>query len=275
MSSGTLEISSYKFVCDFVRNKSAIELDSSKSYLVESRLAPVIKAHGLQGLDHLVEALRKPNSQVLAKDVVEAMTTHETSFFRDINPFDALRKTILPELLKKRQTERTISIWSNACSSGQEIYSISMMLKESFPELAPWKVRLLATDISTQVIKKAQEGLFNQTETNRGLPMQMLIKYFQREGLNWRIKDDVRKSVEFRLVNLIEPFPDLPKFDVVFLRNVLIYFSPETKTEILVKIRKALKPDGYLFLGGAETTINLNVPFERENAGTCSVYRPR
>ena len=265
----------FDFLCNFVREKSAIVLEPSKAYLVESRLNPVARNNGLSSLDELVAALRKPASRELARQVIDAMTTNESSFFRDLQPFESLKTVIIPELLEKRSKDRTLNIWSNACSSGQEVYSIAMLLRESFPALAGWKVRLIATDLSTTILKKAQEGIFNQTEVNRGLPMPMFLKYFTKSGLQWQIKEDVRKSIEFREVNLIESWPStLPTMDIVFLRNVLIYFSPETKTAILNKVHRILRPDGCLFLGGSETTMNLDTKFERVPVGKTTYYRP-
>ena len=265
----------FDFLCNFVREKSAIVLEPSKAYLVESRLNPVARNNGLSSLDELVAALRKPASRELARQVIDAMTTNESSFFRDLQPFESLKTVIIPELLERRSKDRTLNIWSNACSSGQEVYSIAMLLRESFPALAGWKVRLIATDLSTTILKKAQEGIFNQTEVNRGLPMPMLLKYFTKSGLQWQIKEDVRKSIEFREVNLIESWPStLPTMDIVFLRNVLIYFSPETKTAILNKVHRILRPDGCLFLGGSETTMNLDTKFERVPVGKTTCYRP-
>lgn len=265
----------FDFFCNFVRVKSAIVLEPSKAYLVESRLNPVARENGLSSLEELVAALKKPGSRELATKVIDAMTTNESSFFRDLQPFDALKTVIIPELMEKRAKERTLNIWSNACSSGQEVYSIAMLLRESFPTLAGWKVRLIASDLSTSILKKAQQGIFNQTEVNRGLPMPMLIKYFTKNGLQWQIKEDIRKSIEFREVNLIESWPPtLPTMDIVFLRNVLIYFSPETKTAILNKTHRILRPDGCLFLGGAETTMNLDTKFVRTPVGKTICYRP-
>ena len=265
----------FDFLCNFVREKSAIVLEPSKAYLVESRLNPVARNNGLSSLDELVAALRKPASRELARQVIDAMTTNESSFFRDLQPFESLKTVIIPELLERRSKDRALNIWSNACSSGQEVYSIAMLLRESFPALAGWKVRLIASDLSTAILKKAQEGIFNQTEVNRGLPMPMLLKYFTKSGLQWQIKEDVRKSIEFREVNLIESWPStLPTMDIVFLRNVLIYFSPETKTAILNKVHRILRPDGCLFLGGSETTMNLDTPFERAPVGKTICYRP-
>ncbi len=271
----TLNTNTFTFLCNFVRDKSAIVLEPSKSYLIESRLNPVARENGLANLEELVAALKKLGSRELSRQVIDAMTTNESSFFRDLQPFEALKAHIIPELMEKRAKERTLNIWSNACSSGQEVYSIAMLLRESFPALAGWKVRLIASDLSTAILRKAQEGVFNQTEVNRGLPMPMLLKYFTKNGLQWQIKDDIRKSIEFREVNLIETWPPtLPTMDIVFLRNVLIYFSPEIKTSILNKVQRVLRPDGCLFLGGAETTMSLDTKFVRVPVGKTTCYRP-
>ncbi len=273
MSTATLNSNAFEYICNLVRDKSAIVLEPSKTYLVESRLNPVARANGMTSIEELVEALRKPNSSKLTQAVIEAMTTNETSFFRDLHPFDALKSIILPALIAARSRERVLNIWSNACSSGQEVYTIAMLLKEHFPELGAWKVRLIASDLSTQILEKARDGIFNQTEVNRGLPLQMLLKHFQKNGLTWQIKEDIRKMVEFRQVNLVETFPLLPQMDIVFLRNVLIYFAPETKRDILNKVKKVMRSDAVLFLGGAETTMNLDVPFQRELVGKATVYK--
>jgi chemotaxis protein methyltransferase CheR len=271
-----LDNMTFDYLARFVREKSAIVLDPSKAYLLESRLMPVARDNGIGSLVDLVSALKRSGSRPLATQVIDAMTTNETSFFRDLHPFEALKAAILPDMLERRSKERTLTIWSNACSSGQEVYSIAMMLREHFPVLnAGWRVKLIASDLSTAILKKAQEGVFNQTEVNRGLPMPMLLKYFTKFGLQWQINDEIRRSIEFREVNLVEPWPPtMPSMDIIFLRNVLIYFDPATKTEILRKARKLLKPDGYLFLGGGETMMNLDLPFERTMVGKATVYRP-
>ncbi len=269
-----LDTGAFNYICNLVRDRSAIVLEPSKAYLVESRLTPVARQHGMETLTELVEALKKPTSRELTQQVVEAMTTNETSFFRDVHPFDALKQVIIPKLLETRARERAINIWSNACSSGQEVYTIAMIIRENFPELSSWRVKLFGSDLSKQILSRAKEGIYNQTEINRGLPLPLLLKYFDKQGMQWRIKEDLRKMVEFRELNLVEPWPTLQPMDVIFLRNVLIYFSPETKRQILTKTHKALRPDGFLFLGGAETTMNLDVPFNRENVGKTACYRP-
>jgi len=274
MTTATLNTHTFEFISKLIRTKAAIVLEPTKAYLVESRLNPVARDNGFDSLEKLVLELQRPGSQKLTQQVVEAMTTNETSFFRDLHPFDALKQQILPELIEKRSKERTLTIWSNACSSGQEVYTIAMIIREHFPELLNWKLKLIASDLSTQILDKARQGTFNQTEVSRGLPMPLLIKNFVKNGLTWQIKEDIRKMVDFRVINLVEPFPIMPTPDIVFLRNVLIYFAPEMKRDILNKVRKVMKPDGYLFLGGAETTMNLNVAFERTQIGKAVCYKP-
>lgn len=270
-----LDPQAFNFIANLVRIKSAIVLESGKAYLVESRLTPVARELGLEGISELVSELQKPGSLKLTQRVVEAMTTNETSFFRDIHPFTALKEKILPNLIQRRAKEKSLSIWSNACSSGQEPYTIAMLIAEHFPMLKDWKVRIISSDLSSQILDRARLGVFNQTEVNRGLPMSFLLKYFTKNGSQWKIRDDIRKMIEFRELNLVEPFPTLlPAMDIVFLRNVLIYFSPSTKSEILKKVHKVMQKDSYLFLGGSETTMNLNVSFEREQFGTAVGYRP-
>lgn len=275
MTTATLEPRSFDYISKLVRDKSAIVLDSSKGYMVESRLTPIVRECGLETIERLIESLQKPNSQGLIQKVVDAMTTNETSFFRDLHPFQALKTKLIPDLINARANERVISIWSNACSSGQEIYTIAMLIKENFPELCGWKVRLVASDLSTKILDKAKAGVFTQTEVNRGLPMPLLLKYFVKDGIQWKLRDEIRSMVEFQSINLIDPFPvNMNRMDIVFLRNVLIYFSPETKTTILNRVRTSLRSDGCLFLGGAETTMNLNVKFEKQQVGSAVFYRP-
>jgi len=275
MTNLSLDTQSFDYISDLVRNRSAIVLDKGKDYLVESRLVPVALECGFETLEKLVAELRKSNSQSLVKKVVEAMTTNETSFYRDLHPFQALKATVLPELIEKRGRERTMSIWSNACSSGQELYSIAMLVKENFPELAGWKLKLIGTDLSSKILERAKSGVFNQTEINRGLPMQLLLKYFIKDGIQWRIAEEIRNMIDVQALNLIEQFPSsMQKIDVVFLRNVLIYFSPEMKTSILNKVHASLAKDGYLFMGNAETILNLNVKFEKQLIGNAVCFRP-
>jgi chemotaxis protein methyltransferase CheR len=192
------------------------------------------------------------------------MTTNETSFFRDIHPFEALRKSILPELMARRAAERQVNFWCGAASTGQEPYSVLMLIAEHFPELLKWDIKFIATDLCSEVLARSRAGCFSQLEVNRGLPASLLVKYFIREGASWRIRDDLRRRVEFREMNLVKDWLSLPPLDIVFLRNVLIYFDVETKKTILAKARRLLRPSSYLLLGGAETTFNIDEAFERE-----------
>lgn len=270
-----LSSADFDFLAGLVRDRSAIVLEPGKMYLLESRLNPIARAFDLGSLSELADVLRRTSDRKLTNAVVDAMTTNETSFYRDIHPFELLKKQILPELIQKRSKERRLTIWSNACSSGQEIYSIAMMIREHFPQLSDWDIRLRATDLSSEILQRAESGMFNQTEINRGLPMQLLMKYFHRDGVHWKINDEIRSMVRFDCVNLIENWPaTLLAVDVVFLRNVLIYFTPETKREILSKVRRRISDDGCLFLGGSENTMNLTNEFERVQVERTVFYRP-
>lgn len=273
MSSATLTPDAINYVCSTVRDRSAIELDVSKSYLIESRLAPVAKKNGFDSIDALVNSLRAKRELRLEAELVEAMTTNETSFFRDIHPFDALRDTIFPELKTRNAASKTLNIWSAACSTGQEIYSIAMHLREYFADLASWNVNLVGTDLSDEVLDRAKAAKFSQVEVNRGLPAKLLVKNFQRSGLNWELKPEVRNMASFKKLNLIERWPPMPIMDVVFLRNVLIYFCPETKKKILASVRRIMAPQAILFLGAAETTMGLDDGFERLQVGKSVFYR--
>ena len=274
VTASTSDTDAIDFIRTLVRNRSAIVLDSNKAYLIESRVAPIIRQQGFDSLEGLVSELRKPSSSRLADEVIEAMTTNETSFFRDLHPFNALKTKILPDLAEKRRATRRLTIWSNACSSGQEPYSIAMLIREHFPEFEDWDLRIIATDLSGTIIARAKSGTFNQTEVNRGLPMQMLMKYFSREGMWWVLNKHIREMVDFRMLNLLDTWPPMRRFDIVFFRNVLIYFDVNTKHSLLSQVRDTMAADGYLFLGGSETTIGLNVPFNREPLTDTVCYRP-
>jgi chemotaxis protein methyltransferase CheR len=270
----TLALADFAYVRDLVRQQSAIVLGDDKSYLVESRLGPVARGEGLPSLAALVERLRGAAATELRRKVVEALTTNETSFFRDIKPFEALRRVILPELFAGRAPARQLRIWCAACSTGQEPYSIALLLREDFQAYLRWNIQLLATDICRDLIARAREGRFSQLEVNRGLPARLLLHHFVQVGRGeWQCKEEVRNLVQFRHLNLIDPWPPMPAQDVIFLRNVLIYFNNETKQQILAKVRRILSPDGYLFLGGAETTLNLDDGFVRQEVAGTSCYR--
>ncbi len=262
----------FEFIRDLVRVKAGIVLDPGKEYLVESRLALLIRKEGLPSLSALVAALRSRSANGLHYKVIEAMTTNETTFFRDHKPFELLRTKVLPEVVSRRGAGKKISIWCAASSSGQEPYSIAMLLREHFPFLVTWRVDLIVSDISREMLARTRQGRYSQLEVNRGLPATYLVKYFRKEGADWQVLDDLRQMLCLREINLAEGWPHLPPLDIVFMRNVLIYFSVESKKEILARVRKLLKVDGYLFLGGAETTLNLDDDFEAV-PGLSTCYR--
>ncbi len=265
----------FDYVRGLVQRDSAIVLDAGKEYLVEARLAPLVASEGFNSLSELVSSLRSRPSAALQQKVIDCMTTNESSFFRDIHPFEALRKTILPNLIARRQTERRLSIWCGACSSGQEPYTVAMILRENFPALLNWRVDIHATDISPTMLARARAGKFNQLEVNRGLPAPLLVKYFHKFEGGWQIREDLRTMIQFKDLNLAKPWPLLPNFDLVLMRNVLIYFDLATKREIFARIRKVLRTDGTLFLGGAETTVGIDDSFDRNMVGTAVCYRMR
>ncbi len=265
----------FDYIRDLVRRGSAIVLEPSKEYLVEARLGPLARKEGLGSLADLVAQLRAQSQGALHRKVIDAMTTNETLFFRDVHPFEALRKTVLPELIAAREATRHLRVWSAACSTGQEPYTIAMTMRENFPELMRWKLEIFATDLSSEVLAKARMGAYGQIEMNRGLPAKLMVKYFSKQGVDWQLNEDIRKMVEFREMNLAESWPTMQPYDVIFLRNVLIYFDVETKKTILRRVRQLLRPDGYLFLGAAETTMNLDDGFVRVQIEKSGAYRLR
>jgi chemotaxis protein methyltransferase CheR len=265
----------FDYVRNYVRDQSAIVLEQGKEYLVESRLQTLARKENLASIDVLVSKLRSDSSNGLHRKVVDAMTTNETSFFRDIHPFEALRKFILPELAARRAQERQLNFWCGAASTGQEPYSVLMLIAEHFPELLAWNIKFIATELCGEALARARCGCFNQIEINRGLPAALLVKYFVRQGAGWVIREDLRRRVDFRELNLVRNWPLDPPLDIIFLRNVLIYFDVETKKSILAKIRRLLRPGGYLLLGGAETTFNVDDAFERVVFDKSTFYRLR
>jgi chemotaxis protein methyltransferase CheR len=246
-----------------LREHSAIVLEADKRYLVECRLAPLIHERKLNSVGDLLARLRSDEERDLRRQIVEAMVTSETSFFRDHHPFEALRKVVLPALIDRRRCQRRLDIWCAASAHGQEPYSIALLIREHFPELAGWKIGLLASDISREVLARAGAGRYNQIEVNRGLPATLLVKYFEQHGAAWQLAPAIRDAVQFREINLAQPWPMLPRMDLILMRNVMIYFDVETKKSILGRVARLLQPDGYLLLGGAETTINLDDSFRR------------
>lgn len=270
----TVTATNFDYVRNLVSSQSAIVLERGKEYLVESRLAPLAQKLGLGSVHDLITKLRAEAPNGVHRLVVEAMTTNETSFFRDLHPFETLKKVIVPELLGRRGGQHTLRIWCGACSTGQEPYSLALLLRDSFPQLTHWRVELLATDLNRDVLEKARQGIYTQFEMNRGLPAVLLVKYFTKVKIDqWQLREDVRRMVQFQELNLAQPFPPLPAFDIIFLRNVMIYFDVETKKLILGRIRNVLAPDGYLFLGGAESVLNLDDGYESVSHGKSVCYR--
>lgn len=260
----------FRFFADLVKSASGINLTAGKEYLIESRLNELAKILNLRDLDELYRKAKLQMTPQLKNQIVEAMTTNETYFFRDQHPFDALKTFIIPEFIKTGRAKAGLKFWSAACSTGQEPYSIAMVIAEHFKQLVN-SVEILATDISKQVIEKGTAGRFTQVEANRGLPITMLIKYFKQQGAFWIINDDIKKMVHFRVLNLVGPLTAVGGFDVIFCRYVLIYFDQETKQQIIQKLEKALNPGGYLFFGATETPIGLSPAMERLTIGktTC------
>ncbi|HET9772486.1 MAG TPA: CheR family methyltransferase [Acidimicrobiia bacterium] len=263
----------FTYISDMVRTRSAIVLEPGKEYLVEARLAPLVRELGLGSIGDLVAKLRQPSGAVLAERVTEAMTTNETSFFRDVAPFQALRSTVLPEVIRARAAQRRLRIWCAASSSGQEPYSIAMTIADGFPELSTWDVQITATDLSTAMVERGRAGLYKALEVNRGLPAPMLVKYFTKVGVDYQLKPELCSMVTFSELNLIGAWPAFPTFDIVFLRNVLIYFDVDTKRTIIGRVKRLLASDGYLFLGAAETTMNIDDGFGRVPIERAGCYR--
>jgi len=252
----------YDYLRRLLRERSGLILSADKQYLVESRLLPVARRAGLAGLTDLVLRLRGSNAEPLAVEVVEAMTTNESFFFRDKIPFQHFVETIVPALMAARSSQRRIRIWCAAASTGQEPYSLAMTLKEMGNGTAGWRIEIIATDLSYEVLEKAKAGIYSQFEVQRGLPIQLLVKYFSQIGDTWQIAPDIRAMVQYRPLNLLADFAHLGSFDLVFCRNVLIYFDQRTKTDVLDRIARIIDHDGYLVLGAAETVVGLTNSFK-------------
>lgn len=272
-TTATIDGPTFEYVQKLVLERSAIALAPNKGYLVESRLVPLAKKHGMSTLTELVAKLRSSVFGELHEQVVDAMTTNETSFFRDLHPFEVLRTQILPGLIAARSATQTLNIWSAACSSGQEAYTIAMTIREHFPHLAKWRINILATDLSKEMLDRVASGTYSQIEINRGLPAMLMVKYFQQDGVRWKVKPELREMVTTKRLNLIEAWPALPKMDIIFMRNVLIYFTAETKRQILTNVRLQMAKDSVLFLGGAETTMGVDSVLQRHSMGNVAVYR--
>jgi chemotaxis protein methyltransferase CheR len=267
----TVTAAAFEWVCMVVQSDAAIELAPGKEYLVESRLAPLARRTGLPDVNAFVAQVRSSGDRRARDTIVDALTTNETSWFRDGGPFTAFEKEILPALRKDRAASRSIQVWSAACSTGQEPYSLAMLAKEG---LDGWRCQITATDLSPTVLAQARLGTYSQIEINRGLPANKLVTHFNRQGMRWSVNEDLRRMITFKEMNLARPFPPMGQFDVIFLRNVLIYFSVQTRREILKRALAVCRPDGYLVLGGAETTLGVDDNWARVAMGRTSVYRP-
>jgi chemotaxis protein methyltransferase CheR len=252
----------YEYLRKFLRDHSGLDLSADKQYLIESRLLPLARKAGISGIGELVQKLQGAGSGALVTSVVEAMTTNETFFFRDKVPFDHFRDTIMPEIIKARAGRRSVRIWCAAGSTGQEPYSLAMSLKEMGAALTGWRVEIIATDLSQEVLEKAKAGIYSQFEVQRGLPIQMLMKYFKQTGETWQINPELRAMIQHRQLNLLHDFAQLGTFDVIFCRNVLIYFDQDTKINIFNRLARQIEGDGFLVLGAAETVVGLTDTFK-------------
>jgi chemotaxis protein methyltransferase CheR len=252
----------YEFLRKLLKARSGLVLSADKHYLVESRLLPLARKMGLVNISGLVSRLQEPGAENLIVEVVEAMMTNESLFFRDKVPFEQFCQMIMPALLEARAATRRVRIWSAAASTGQEPYTLAMCLREMGRDLRGWRIELLATDISNEVLEKAKTGIYTQFEVQRGLPVLMLIKYFAQIGEMWQIAPELRSMVSFRQLNLLNDFSQLGVFDVVFCRNVLIYFDQDTKRNVLDRLGAVTASDGYLVLGAAETVVGLTAKFK-------------
>lgn len=251
----------YDYLRQMLKAKSGLVLSNEKQYLIESRLLPVARKANLASISALVARIKEPGQSALVDQVVEAMTTNESFFFRDKLPFDHFTQTMMPQLLQSRARDRRIRIWCAAASTGQEPYSLAMCLKEMEQKLAGWRIEIIGTDLSTEVLDKARQGIYSQFEVQRGLPINHLLKYFTQTGETWQVSAELRGMVQYRKLNLLENFSSLGQFDIVYCRNVLIYFDNETKIDIMGRIQKLMPDDGYLVLGAAETVVGLTDAF--------------
>ena len=253
----------FELFSTLVKQRSGLVLTKDKAYLLESRLTPVARKYSLKTLEDLAQMVRMKREEAVLHDITEAMTTNESFFFRDTKPFDQFRKLLLPELLRSRASKKQFRIWSSAASSGQEAYSLAMICAEEAAKLSGWKVDILGTDLSTEMVERAKSGIYSQFEVQRGLPIALLMKYFAQIGTDkWQIKEEMRRTVQFREANLLLDFGPVGVFDIIYCRNVLIYFDQPTKTRVLEAISHVLAPDGVLFLGGAETVLGISEKFK-------------
>jgi chemotaxis protein methyltransferase CheR len=273
ISVGEIHPDNYRFLQEHIRSHSGIVLEQDKHYLFESRLAPIIRQLGLQSINELCALLQTPCQLDLGRHVVEAMTTNETYFFRDPAQYHAIRTVLLPRLIAERRDTRKLRFWSAAASTGQEAYSMAMLLIEA--GLTGWNVQILGTDFSSQVLKRARSGIYQQIEVNRGLPAALLVKHFTKSGTNWELSDEIRRMVSFESIDLRSSMRALGPFDLVFCLNVMIYFDVETRNHILKELHGTLFRGGWLLLGGVESALGAEEWFEKQTIGNAIVYIAR
>ena len=262
----------FESLSSLLQQETAVVVDSKKEYLVEARLTQIALQEGFTSVTGLVDAVLQQRTTALAKRVLLALTTHETSFFRDQAPFEALRAELLPKLIQKRTRAQALTIWSAGCSSGQEPYSIALLIADSFPELSSWKVKIYASDINPFLLEQARAGTYSTLEVARGLPKQLLDKYFSHSQNGFQIDPAIKAQVEFNEINLIKPWPPFAA-DIIFLRNVLIYFDSKSRKKVLASIHKTLAPDGYLVMGTAESTRYLHAGFISAQLPQTNAYK--
>ncbi|MBK3777404.1 protein-glutamate O-methyltransferase [Azospirillum sp. YIM DDC1] len=257
-----MRVEDFDMFSTLLKQRSGLVLTRDKAYLLESRLMPVARKWNMKGLEELASTVRTRKDEALLRDITEAMTTNESSFFRDQKPFDQFKQIVLPRLLEARSAKRSIRIWSAACSSGQEAYSLAMLLNDDSAKLAGWRIEIVGTDISAEMVERSKSGIYTQFEVQRGLPIQMLVKHFKQQGDKWQISQQLRQMASFREFNLLGDLSGLGQFDIVFCRNVLIYFDQPTKTKVLEAIARQMPQDGVLYLGGAETVLGITDRFK-------------
>ena len=266
--------SDYAYLRELVLAQSANRIDPSRNALFDTRLTPIARLAGASNLGDFINILKAGRPAHLHRAVAEAMTVNETSFFRDLQPFEMLRDVVIPGLMAERRRERRLRIWSAASSTGQEVYSLAILLAENFPELATWDVKIIGTDISRQVVDYAQRARYRRLEINRGLPARMLVKYLVRDGEEWEVCEQIRRMCSFQYANLCTPMLQLPEFDLVLLRNVLLYFSQHDRQALFTDVHRKMTANGYLLLGNAEQAEDSTNLFEVEFAANCYFYRP-
>ena len=272
-ANGEIALDNYRFLQRHVYTQSGIVLEDDKHYLFESRLAPIVRQHGLTSINDLCALIIATRQPEVGRQVVEAMTTNETYFFRDPAHYDAIRSILLPRLRQERQDTRKLRFWSAASSTGQEAYSLAMALMEE--TFGDWSIQILGTDYSSPIVERARSGIYQQIEVNRGLPTALLVKHFRRSGVEWHLSEELRRMVRFETIDLRNSMRALGPFDLVFCRNVMIYFDAETKAKIMKEIHGTLFRGGWLLLGGAETAFGVDEWFEKRSIGNATVYIAR